>query len=302
MFEKAAYLIQTDGLVIPKPGSSDGSYVVAGTCNRIFCVTPGKGGSFKCDRTCINSTTNICEYVIAVAVKCGKLPDFVKWFKRSKSRPSFTALALTGPPKSAGKKPSKRKRSNKRKAEIESTVDILDENDRSTRNFNFQLLGHVPAASQVPHPTYEEAVQTDGITNGYFSQQPSTGQSVLNIPLYCNVTQQQVSNNFLLKWVNGTTFSKCYGCKGRIPNPPTTPLENLIIARKDVRYYRHRTTNQLQCSSHPQNLHFRLSLRCVVANQPMFLRSDLKTFQEMYAYLTPEHKMKLFSKFNVVAW
>ena len=42
MFEKAASLIQTDGLVIPKPGSSDGSYVVAGTCNRIFCVTPGK--------------------------------------------------------------------------------------------------------------------------------------------------------------------------------------------------------------------------------------------------------------------
>ena len=70
MFEKAASLIQTDGLVIPKPGSSDGSYVVAGTCNRIFCVTPGKGGSFKCDRTCINSTKNICEHVIAVAEKC----------------------------------------------------------------------------------------------------------------------------------------------------------------------------------------------------------------------------------------
>ena len=42
MFEKAVFLFQTDGLVIPKPGSSDGSYVVAGTCNRIFSVTPGK--------------------------------------------------------------------------------------------------------------------------------------------------------------------------------------------------------------------------------------------------------------------
>ena len=42
MFEKVASLIQAYGLVIPKPGSSDGSYVVAGTCNRIFCVTPGK--------------------------------------------------------------------------------------------------------------------------------------------------------------------------------------------------------------------------------------------------------------------
>ena len=42
MFGKAASLIQTDGLVIPKPGSFDGSYVVAETCNRIFCVTPNK--------------------------------------------------------------------------------------------------------------------------------------------------------------------------------------------------------------------------------------------------------------------
>ena len=42
MFEKAVSLIQTDGLVIPKPGFSDGSYVVAGTWNRIFCVTQVK--------------------------------------------------------------------------------------------------------------------------------------------------------------------------------------------------------------------------------------------------------------------
>ena len=88
------------------------------------------------------------------------------------------------------KKPSNRKRSNKRKPEIESNVDLLVENDRSTPNFNFQSLGHYAASSQVPHPTYAEAVQTDGIANGYFSQQPSTGQSVLNLPLYYNVTQQ----------------------------------------------------------------------------------------------------------------
>ena len=158
-------------------------------------------------------------------------------------------------------------------------------------NFNFQSLGHYPAAFQVLHPNYSEAVPTDGIAKGYFSQQPSTGQSVLNIPY----------NNFFLKWVNGTTVSKCYGCNGRIPNPPTTPLENLIIARKDVRHYHHRTTGQLQWSSQPQNLHFHLSLRCVIAKHPMFLKSDLKIDQDMYAYLTPEHKMKLFSGFNVVA-
>ena len=95
MFEKAASLTQTDGLVISKPGFSDGSYVVAGTC---------KGGSFKCDRACVNSTANICEHAIAVAEKCGKLPDFVQWFWRSKSRLSLTSLALNDAPKSVRKK------------------------------------------------------------------------------------------------------------------------------------------------------------------------------------------------------
>ena len=76
------------------------------------------------------------------------------------------------------------------------------------------------------------------------------------------------------------------------------PSENLIIAWKDVR---HRTTGQLQCSSQPQNLHVHISLRCVVAKYPMFLRYDLKIDQDIYAYLTPKHRMKLFSKFDVVA-
>ena len=102
MFEKGASLNQIVGLVISKPGSFDGSYVVAVTCNRIFFVTPGKRGLFKCDRTCINNTTKICEDVTAVAEKCGKLPDFVQWFNRSKAKPSLTGLALNGAPITVG--------------------------------------------------------------------------------------------------------------------------------------------------------------------------------------------------------
>ena len=118
----------------------------------------------------------------------------MQWFRRSKSRPSLTSLALNGAPKSVGKRPS-----NKPEAEIESTVELSVENDRSMPNFNFQSLGHYLAASQVPHPTYAEGVQTDGIANGYFSQQPSTQGNLLNVPLYYNVTKEQVSNNFFLK-------------------------------------------------------------------------------------------------------
>ena len=93
MFEKDASLNQINGLVIPKPGSFDGSYVAAGTCNIIVFVTPR---SYKRDRTCINNATNIGEHVIVVAEKCGNLPDFVQCFKRSKVRPSLTSLALNG--------------------------------------------------------------------------------------------------------------------------------------------------------------------------------------------------------------
>ena len=88
--------MRNDGLVLEKPGETDGSYIVAGSANRIFCVSPGKGGSFKCDRSCINSRTKICEHVIAVAEKSGKLQQFVEWFRRSKCGASVSALALNG--------------------------------------------------------------------------------------------------------------------------------------------------------------------------------------------------------------
>ena len=71
-------------------GAEDGSYIVAGHKNQIYCVTPGKGGPFKCDQNCVNATTKICEHTIAVAEKkYGKLADFITWYKRSKSSTSY---------------------------------------------------------------------------------------------------------------------------------------------------------------------------------------------------------------------
>ena len=114
MFEKAKSLVRNDGLVLETPGETDSSYIVAGSANRIFCVCPGKGGSFECDRNCINSRTKICEHVIAVAEKSGKLQQFVEWFRRSKCGASVNALVLNGAPNSMGGKGNGRKRSNKK--------------------------------------------------------------------------------------------------------------------------------------------------------------------------------------------
>ena len=77
MFEKANELLQHEDLIVKKPGADDGSDIVAGHTNQIYCVTPGKGGSFKCDQNCVNATTKICEHTIAVAEKYGKLADFI---------------------------------------------------------------------------------------------------------------------------------------------------------------------------------------------------------------------------------
>lgn len=57
-------------------------------------------------------------FVIAVAEKCSKLPDFLQWFKRSKSRPSLTGLGLNSGPKWLGKitKQQKKKQQKKRRS------------------------------------------------------------------------------------------------------------------------------------------------------------------------------------------
>ena len=68
-FEKANELLRHEDLIVKKPGADDGFYIVAGHTSQIYCVTPGKGGSFKCDRNCENATTKLCEQTIAVAEK-----------------------------------------------------------------------------------------------------------------------------------------------------------------------------------------------------------------------------------------
>ena len=109
---------------------------------------------------------------------------------------------------------------------------------------------------------------------------------------------QQISNPFFLKWVSDTTVSRCYGCNGSIPNPLISMLDNLIVARKDIRHYRDRNTGQLQFSSQPQNVHFHLNLRRTHAKyltcNPCHLTIDIF----IYPYLQPKHKFKLLIEFN----
>ena len=125
MFEKVNKLLQHEDLIVRKPDTDDGSNIVARHTNQIYCVKPGKGGSFKCVWNCVNASMKICEHTIAVAEKYGKLPDFITWYKRPKSGASLTKMALGGAPKTAGRKPSTRKRSNRKQPYTTSLVDLL---------------------------------------------------------------------------------------------------------------------------------------------------------------------------------
>ena len=131
MFEKVNKLLWHEDLIVRKPDTDERSNIVARHTNQIYCVKAGKGGSFKCVRNCVNARTKRCEHTIAAAEKYGKLPDFIIWYKRSKSGASITKMALGGAPKTAGRNPSTRKRSNcKRPATILLVYLLEDCNDQ----------------------------------------------------------------------------------------------------------------------------------------------------------------------------
>ena len=69
---------------------------------------------------------------------------------------------------------------------------------------------------------------------------------------------------FQLKWVQGTTVKKCYGCGGDIQNPPVQQPDDLVIFQ-DFQQYRDRMT-----SSTPQNVHFHLWQQCILMHYPRF--------------------------------
>ena len=66
MFDRANNLLAKNDFVIPKPGATDGLYIVAAKMNRVFTVTTAQGGGLYCDKACTNKTTRICEHVLAV--------------------------------------------------------------------------------------------------------------------------------------------------------------------------------------------------------------------------------------------
>ena len=201
---------------------------------------------------------------------------------------------MNGAPKSMRRKGNGRKRSNKKRVDIEEVVNIFAENE--IKNSSLHSLTPNNANGQNEKAINEKHINFHISDQMHFQE---FNNSILSVHTAPPIVQQQISNPFFLKWVSGTTVSKCYGFYGFIPNPPISMLDNLIVTRKDISHYRHRNTGQLQFSSQPQNVHFHLNLRCIQAKYPTFNPCHLTIDTFIYPYLQPEHKFKLLTELNI---
>ena len=328
MFDKANHLLQVSSNVVPKPGATDGSFIVAGYGNTIHVVTPGKGGSLKCDRACVNFSTSVCEHVLAVAQVRGTFKEFLNWYRKSKKGPRVLEMALGSGPKNAGKKPSRRKRTNKEKAEVTKVVDLLEQRSLPQHDpfpvpsFPSNVLP-VPPPSRAP--ATGENIPEATVTRTFPQvQEPTVGTFVPNViptpeipqpvPVHfpnipgliqfqeysrVSTAATDQANSFWLKWLPGTRVSRCYGCNREIVNPPNSVPDDLIVAYRDIRQYRQRNTGQLQFSNGPQNVHFHLRAACIRARYPNFPgASALVVPNDMKAHFRLEHIQRLYMEFG----
>ncbi len=232
-------------------------------------------------------------------------------------------MALGSGPKNAGKKPSRRKRTNKEKPEVTKVVDLLQQ-----RTFSEQVPvpSFPPSAIPVPPATGENVPSAVPI-----AFPPVSAPTTINFPP--NVlpsrqihqpTQQNFAhyipemvqhqgfnrlstatatvdqmNSFWLKWLPGTRVTRCYGCNGEIRNPPVSVPDDLIVAYRDVRQYRQKNTGQILYSNGPQNVHFHLRAACIRARYPSFPgASALVVTSDVRARFRLEHIQRLYTEFG----
>ena len=286
MFEKAKSLVRNDGLVLEKSGATYGFYIVTWSANRSFCVSSGRRGSFKCDRSSINSRTKICEHVIAVAEKCGKLQQFVEWFRQSKYGASVSVLAMNGAPKSMRRKRYGRKRSNRKRADIEEVVNIFAEN--KIENSSLYSLSPNNANGQNEKSINEKHINFHISGQMHFQE---FNNNILPVHSSPPLVQQQISNPFFLKWVSGTTVSHqirrlaCWIISlllGKISFINVIEIQESYNSQASHKMF---ILIQIQDTSMQNTLHL------------IYVTSLFDTF--IYPYLQPEHKFKLLTEFNI---
>jgi hypothetical protein len=197
----------------------------------------------------------------------GMVPIQKKGRSKRGHKDKVSDMALGSAPKSGGKKPSNRKKSNSQKPPVTETRDLLEGN----RSVFVNPQAPVFPLNVVPVPILPAIQQQTGNNrlNSLFPEAAPHRPVIQNV--FSNPNLIQSSSSFKLKWVAGTRVSRCDGCNGEIKNPPQTLPEDLIVVYRDIRQFRDRNTGQIQFSSEPQNVHFHLRSACIRAKYPSFL-------------------------------
>lgn len=100
IWKKAAELLKTDGAVVPAPGMDSAMCVSSYGGKRPHLVSQKRGGNFACDSDCPNwKGLGICAHAVAAAEMCGKLAEFIAFYKRAKKFPILPNLLKQQCPK-----------------------------------------------------------------------------------------------------------------------------------------------------------------------------------------------------------
>ena len=135
----------------------------------------------------------------------------------------------------------------------------------------------------------------------YPQMQHFRGPTTQHLQQGFNIAQSSPTqtNGFRLKWVTGTTVSRCYGCNGEIKNPPESVPDDLVVVYRDIREFRQRVTGQLQYMHGPQNIHFHLRAACIRARYTNFPGATaLVVPNDFIPRLRWEHIQRLHAKFG----
>ena len=105
-------ILNSDNAITPAPGSNKKacmviSYSQAGPHH----VQTRSDGQYDCDSVCLQwASSHICSHTITVAEYNKELASFLHWFVKYAESPNISVLAMSGLPRSRGKKGGKPKR------------------------------------------------------------------------------------------------------------------------------------------------------------------------------------------------
>ena len=296
IWSKATELLKTNSAIVTAPGMDGAKFVKSYSGHRPHLVSENKGGSFSCDEHCPNwSALHICSHTVAVANACGRLANFIAWFKKNKRAPSISRFAQATMPRGRGRKGNRLPR--KRKSNV-ATENILENSTVARSSSPVPPTHAMPLVTQT-NIQLQSGSQTNVQVPSTAPQYPALPSSWLPSQPYpfsaFTPFQPRDYNPFTRCKIAGNV-SVCAGCRNRYPKKPNPP-DNLCIQHKEWREF---TTPG---SDSPQarfgNTYYHFNPGCVWLRCPEFIPSSLQIPQELFEQLEPTHKLRLAQEFQL---